>query len=283
MKTALPPMLILIINIAINLTGDKTMQGLLPSNLLSLVTRMIFLGACLTTASAYAYPDISFTSYRIALDKENRQQSLTLRNKGKQLARCTMGFTHYQIAADGKFVKVKTAEEVINTASSMIRYSPSRVTIPKNSTQTVRIALKRSKDMKDGEYVSHLKISCKDDLRGLADDSMVGVIPTVNYNIPVVVRIGDLSASISLSDAKISPHQLTVDLNREGSRSVYGAVTVTDINSGDVIGNVTQISVYKQVDKLLIKVPLTGKATGAVLITFDESGNDKPIKASLKL
>ena len=148
-----------------------------------------------------AASDIRFSSYRFALDPQNRQQSFTLTNRGALTSRWTLGFSHNKVLADGQLQTVKDADQVANSASPYLRFSPKRVTIAPNGSQTVRLALKRVRNQEKGEFVSYLRFSCVDDIR--VATGTLGVTPRINYNIPVVVRIGKLTAQGQISDIKL--------------------------------------------------------------------------------
>lgn len=218
--------------------------------------------------NAYAAPDIRFSSYRFSLDNENRQQSFTLSNRGRLTSRCVLGFSHNKVLEDGQLVIVKSADEVNNSASPYLRYSPRRVSIPPNSSQTVRLALKRVKNQPHGEFVSYLRFSCVDDTRGGTGE--VAVTPRINYNIPVIVRFGELTTQGSISDIKLVNKSLSFNILHSGQRSLYGNIEVVDSNSGDVIGIRKNLSIYVGVTKQRIEMNLQQKPKGELKIQFKE-------------
>ena len=231
---------------------------------------------------AHAASDIRFSSYRFSLDTKNRQQSFTLTNRGALTSRCTLSFSHNKVLEDGQLVNVKTANEVGNSARPYLRFSPKRVTITPNSSQTVRLAIKRVKNQPKGEFVSYLRFSCTDDTRSTS--SKLAVTPRINYNIPVVVRIGELAAQGSISELRLANRMLSFDILHSGQRSLYGNVEVIDSNSGDIIGFRKNLSIYVGVTKQRVEINLKHKPKGQLKIQFKETlsnGNEIEFRATL--
>ncbi len=231
--------------------------------------------------NTYAAPDIRFSSYRFSLDTKNRQQSFTLTNRGSLTSRCTLGFIHNKVLEGGQLVRVKSAVQVANSASPYLRFSPKRVTISANASQTVRLALKRVKDQPKGEFVSYLRFSCVDDTRSAARELVV--TPRINYNIPVVVRIGKLTSQGSISKIKLEKKVLSFDILHSGQRSLYGNIEVIDSDSGNIIARRNNLSIYVGVTTQRIELTLSTKPSGKIKIQFKEkplNGNEIKFQAS---
>lgn len=225
---------------------------------------------------------ISFSQYRIALDDQKRNTSLLVMNDGKLDSRCNIGFSHQQVQSDGSTKPVKAKKDIFNSADSMVRYSPRRVTINSLSSQTVRLSLKRQKNQKKGEYVSYLKLSCRVDNKVSPTEGNL-VAAQIHYNIPVVARVGKLSATANMSNAKMNDkNQLLFTMHRTGDRSLYGNTTVTDTSTGKVIGRYNGVAMFLPVEQQQFEVNLTELPKGNLQIDFEETaqfGGDQ--KASM--
>ncbi len=225
----------------------------------------------MSTFITEARASISFSKYRIALDNKNRNASLLVMNDDKVDNRCNLDFSHQQVQIDGDTKQVASSEDIFNSADKILRYSPKRITIKPRGSQTVRLSLKRKKNQKEGEYISYLKLSCRiDNKENLTSGNLVSA--QIHYNIPVIARIGDLQATARMSTPKINNNnQLFLIMHRTGNRSLYGNVTVTDSNSGRVIGRHNGLAIYLPVEKQDFHVNLTERPQGAVIINFVEN------------
>jgi len=232
----------------------------------------------MSTFMTEAKAGISFSQYRISLDDKNRNSSLLVMNDDKVANRCNIGFSHQQVQLDGDTKPVATSKEIFNSADAVLRYSPKRVTIKPRASQTVRLSLKRKKNQKKGEYISYLKLSCRIDNK---TESTTGntVAAQINYNIPVIARIGKLHATVEISMPKVNNNkQLSFTMNRTGNRSLHGNVTVTDSNTGKIIGSYNGLAMYLPIEKQQFQINLTKQPKGSLLIEFAEiaqSGGDQ--------
>ena len=239
----------------------------------------IFAGASLLvsllTMSFPSQAEITFSRYRVSLDDQQRNMSLLVSNSGDNRSRCTMSFVDQKIESDGTGSALKKGESMPNSAAQMVRFSPRRVTIPGRGSQTVRLSLKRQRNAEPGEFVSYLRLNCVDiseEATGFAARPRIQA--QINYNIPVVARRGKLEATAVLAEPKLENDRLFVDLARQGSRSVYGELTVTDDSSGKVIGIKNGVSIYLPVENRRLTVPLKETPQGPLTIRFKESAID---------
>jgi len=240
---------------------------------------IIYTLSSLTIADAAS--DIRFSSYRFSLDTKNRQQSFTLTNRGSTTSRCTLGFVHNKVLSNGQLVRVKNADQVANSASPYLRFSPKRVTIAAKASQRVRLALKRVKNQPTGEFVSYLRFSCTDDTRSATGE--IAVTPRINYNIPAIVRIGKLTTQGSISDVSLTNKLLSFNILHSGQRSLYGNIEVIDSDSGDVIARRKNQSIYVGVTKQRIEIILNSKPSSKIKIQFKEqplNGNQVEFQAT---
>jgi hypothetical protein len=61
-----------------------------------------------------------------------------------------------------------------------------------------------------------------------------------------VVRTGRLEATASFTDMLINNKVLTVNLTRQGNRSIYGEIRLTNKKSGQVYDQVKGVSLYNE-------------------------------------
>ena len=239
----------------------------------------------LLLSSFHSQAEISFSRYRISLDDKQRNMSLLVSNNGDNKTRCTLGFSHRQVQPDGNVRLVKSADEIFNSADKMVRFSPRRVTIPGGGSQTVRLSLKRQRNAKAGEYVSYLQLGCRDISKTEDGPALQPRIQAqINYNIPIVARRGKLEASATFTEPKLIGDQLHININRQGNRSIYGVLTVTDTATDKVIGIKNGLSVYLPIESRQLVIPLKNAPQGTLAIRFEETainGGDIDINTTL--
>jgi hypothetical protein len=225
------------------------------------------------SGSALAQPEIHFTDYRVFLDVRNNKSDYEIFNQGSANAVCQTGLVDYQVGENGKLILVtEDIESPETSALDIIKISPRNVRVNSMSSQKLKIFGKRIRNLPDGEWVSYLELSCKN-----ADFELkpgININPTFKYHIPVVVRKGNLTATVNIKDSDIieenNKYFMSVSIERQGNRSTYGAVIIKD-ETGDLIGKQTGISQYLQTSSLQLKVPLTRKPQGKVSITYEEN------------
>lgn len=225
--------------------------------------------------TAYAEAVISFSRYRIALSDEARSSSLTVYNQGNSDSRCNLGFSYNKVLPSGLTVQAKSGDEIFNNADKMVRFSPRRVTVPAAGSQTVRLSMKKLRNQADGEYVTYLQLRCLevgDTVEAKGNQGTAMITPSFAYNIPVVARVGDFNAKASLSATPITNGHVTVTVNREGNRSLYGDITITD-STGKTVGLMRNVAVYLPATSLDVKIRLTEQPQGPISVAYEESVN----------
>lgn len=210
------------------------------------VTTMLTLGVTLKVDAGAA--SITFSKYRILLDKETKSEQLTLRNTGTKTAECELGLSHFNFDEKNILLKQASAETTYMPANKLLRYSPRSVNIPVNGVQKVKISYRRRANMTLGEYISFFKISCIEESPGLTV-GQPNISAKINYNLPVHVKIGDLQAKTSFEVTAISSSGEGYILNlrqfRQGNRSLVGDLKIIDKSSGDELGKVSNLGVYR--------------------------------------
>ncbi|MBU1194307.1 MAG: fimbria/pilus periplasmic chaperone [Proteobacteria bacterium] len=159
-------------------------------------------------------------------------------------------------------------------AQSLIRFSPRRATIPAQGWQTVRLMVKKPRDLPEGEYRSQLKVSPLPKQKGPDDQQnteniSISIDIVFNVSIPVIIRHGK-------SDVRVTPRTprlvvkegqyfLETLLEREGKFSVFADVRAFVIpNTGEkqknLISEIKGISIYSQNQTQQVLLPIKDKA-----------------------
>lgn len=200
---------------------------------------------------------------RIVFEGKTRTEKLVLSNTGKDTAVYNISFLEYKMDGNGDLITISEPEEGINFASSYVRFFPRKVTLPPNEAQIVKIEFSNSKNLGEGEYRSHLYFRAEDEKSPLGQsnkkkDSILSVNlkAVFGISIPCIIRIGDISSSVDISDIKYSKEidkdnekfdVLRFKLNRKGSMSTYGdfIITYTDFNNNVYeVGKMNGVGIY---------------------------------------
>lgn len=224
-----------------------------------------------------AQGNLLITPKRVVFEDSKRFQELNLANTGKDTAKYQISFLQIRMKEDGSFEKITEADSGQYFADKYLRVFPRTVTLAPNEAQVVKIQLTKTANLTAGEYRSHLHFRSIPNVaplgeKGVLRDSVAGVsirlMPVFGITVPVIIRVGENTSKVSLSALSVnlepkSKPVLSLSLNRSGSMSVYGDLTVNHIaKSGKVtqVGLIKGISVYTPNTQRKVKVTLDGNA-----------------------
>lgn len=201
---------------------------------------LLALALCLTAPLAWA--DLSLFPTRVVLEPNQRAAQVELMNSGNAPETYRINLVNRRMGDAGEFMAMDGAAPGHLFADALLRYSPRQVTVQPGSSQTVRILVRKPADLEAGEYRSHLqfdRVADSTDANSIEqasqpDSKAIGVVLTalVGASIPIIVRHGETQASVTLSDLVLLPAAgtgspaLDFQINRSGTRSVYGDLVV---------------------------------------------------------
>lgn len=233
--------------------------------------------------------DLLVAPTRIVLNG-SRGTEIVLSNIGDDVAVYRVSVELRRMKPDGSLEDVAVPNDREKTAQSMILYAPRRVTIAPNQPQTIRIAARAPAGLADGEYRAHLLFRAVPAPRPVAPPSQAkGVsfelIPIYGVTIPVVVRLGNLTAKVGIANVALARTDgkpaVALDLSRSGDRSVFGDVRVFKAGVKDPIAIQRGVAVYTEVTTRHVVIPInpafTGAAAGPVTVDFVETGDGGPV------
>lgn len=238
------------------------------------------------------------TPSRVVFEDRTRTSQVTLVNKGSETTTYRISFIRQNMTEDGRFVPVEENEEGLYS-DKMVRYSPRQITLSPGQSQIVRLMLRKPKGLADGEYRSHMLLQAlpkttKSDIAKAVDEDSgeisVEITTIIGVSIPVIVRNGNLTSELSLTNARYvkstdqeSKSYVSFDMNRSGKRSTYGDFSVTYIDESgksSIVGNVNGVAVYSPNTLRQFQVPLNSEDgvtynKGRFHIVYSESGKDE--------
>jgi len=259
-----------------------------------------FLFTCLLalmSQNALALGQLMVSPTRIVFEGNDRTKQVTLINNGSETGRFRISFVRRNMNEDGKIIATGENEPGMYS-DEMVRFSPRQVTLAPGQSQTVRLILRKKRDIADGEYRSHMMFQslpdpAASDVSQLSSDKdekvTVQLIPVVGITIPVIVRHGKLSTKVTLSDFELKQSNtvkgqpvLSLKINREGNMSAYGDFRVSFTPKGGtpvIVGQINGVAVYTSTSSRALDINLQAPgdftlSNGELHITYLEPGKD---------
>jgi hypothetical protein len=222
----------------------KPLKAINPNRLFAKLVLLLL--ACGIISPAFAQ-GLVLAPTRIIFQPGERSAEVAITNKGARTAKFRIFFENKSFGRGGE-VEVLTEERSgFKFADPMLRLSTREVTLKPGQEQIVRIMLRRSEDMADGEYRSHFTV------RAVIDNSqpqpsvamaagtneqgkefVVNLVPQYGIAIPVLVRQGVLDAQLKVKKTELLPAvqgsagRLGIDLEISGNRSLFANMTLVD-------------------------------------------------------
>jgi hypothetical protein len=221
----------------------------------ALIAICIALIAAAGPGQSRAQGNLLVTPRRVVFDKGPNIRELNLANIGKDTARFVISMMEIRMKEDGSFEQITTPDSGQNFASGHLKIYPRSVAIPPGQSQVVKVQLVKGSELTAGEYRSHVYIRAVPREKPLGDttndqkqqDISVKLTAIFGISVPAIVRIGDYNGKVTISDPSFimmdeKTPKLSLTLNRAGSMSTYGDITV-DCVAPD--GTTTQVGVVR--------------------------------------
>lgn len=159
---------------------------------------------CCLLASSVSEAVLFITPTRLVFEGRQRAATVTFLNQKDTPKTYRLFWRDKKQGPDGKFVDMLEGDDVPWSAKSLIRYSPRQVTVEPQESQVVRFALRKPKDLPEGEYRSHLVIEeqeppkGEDDLGGDAIGVKINML--YSYTMPILVVHGKQKVDVKVRD-----------------------------------------------------------------------------------
>lgn len=263
-------------------------------------TGLLILLLILLPLKIRAQGDLLITPRRVVFEGNRKSMDLSLANIGKDTATYNISFVQIRMNADGGFETITDPDEGQRFASPYVRFFPRTVTLMPGEVQTVKIQAMRTSDLEPGEYRSHLYFRAIPKEKPLGEEKpsqqdqseiSIKLIPVFGITIPVIIRTGEPSVRVALSDLSFRFEKDTVPrlgftFNRSGNYSVFGDITVDHVSpQGKVtrVGIANGVAVYTPNTKRKFEFNLMGNSgvdlhEGKLRITYSAPSDVKPEK-----
>ena len=209
---------------------------------------------------AKAQGNLLITPRRVVFEGSKRSADLNLANTGQDSATYAISVVQIRMREDGGFDPIETPDPGQRFADKNIRYFPRMVTLGPKEAQVVKVQLIKTEELTPGEYRSHFYFRSIPRLKPLGNENSgqdsaaisIKLTPIFGITIPVIIRVGEYNAGISITDPSFSFVQDTIpvirmNLNRTGTMSVYGDIVVDHIASDGRttrVGTANGVAVY---------------------------------------
>ena len=243
---------------------SKNFSKIIVKLLASVICLLIFgISGSLKPVEAQQSGGLQVVPTRIVFEGRKRSAEVNLQNNGTKRETYRLSFKNMRMLESGDYEDVKEPRQDEKFADSLIRFSPRQVTLDPGEGQTIRLLVRKKKNLPKGEYRSHLFFrslppknfgeSLEDPSGGEKDEISIQLIPVYGVTIPVIVRHGKGSGSVRLTDLGLDQGGddkkaiFSMQLNRIGNFSVFGDIEVTHLPAqGDekVVGNIHGIAVF---------------------------------------
>jgi hypothetical protein len=253
----------------------------------------------LTSAKLLAQGNLMVIPRRVVFEGTKRYQELNIANTGTDTARYNISLMHLRMKEDGAFEQIVSPDTELYFADKYIRFFPRTVILGPNEAQAVKIQLTKTNQMSAGEYRSHLYFRAEPNPKPLGEKETskdttsisVKLVPIFGITIPVIIRVGESTTKVSLSDISFeiindTIPTLKMTFNRTGNMSVYGDLTIDHISSGGTVtrvGFVKGIAVYTPNPIRRFKVDLDKSSSvnfskGKLQLVYSSQSDTKPEK-----
>jgi hypothetical protein len=269
------------------------------SLLLKASLTVIFICQFFCINEVYGQGNLLLTPRRLVFDGTKRSIDLNLANTGQDTATYAVSIVQIRMKVDGGFETITAPDSGQRFADRYIRFFPRQVTLGPNESQVVKVQIIRSGELEPGEYRSHFYFRSVTKPRPLgeaepvADTNTISVriTPVFGITIPVIIRTGESTTKVVLSDLSLdlsglSGPVLKMVFNRTGNMSVYGDLSIDHISPDGRttrVGIANGVAVYtpNTIRRFLLnlnKVPGVDLNTGKLHVTFSAPSDVKPMR-----
>ncbi|MBQ4831898.1 molecular chaperone [Pseudoalteromonas sp. MMG010] len=222
--------------------------------------------------SAFSYANLLISPTRVAFDERQRVEKIILINDSKQHQTYRLQWQEKIAKPEGGFYTLDDTMTNPKALSSMIRVSPSQVSLAPGERQIVKLALRKPKGLVAQEYRSHLLF------RALPNDTSsskelnagVNVNFILSYSIPIILRQGKLERpKVGIEDIKLVKAEtndvssIRLTMSQTGQYSSFGSIeafyTANNTSTETKVAILNGFSIFPEIDKKIANVSLLEK------------------------
>lgn len=229
--------------------------------------------------------DVNLFPKRVVLNDKVRVASIGLYNRAPTAGEYEISLNDMVMGTDGRLVDLASINDAKITsaarpASTFLRWSPHKVVLPANEAQMVRLIARPGPEIGPGEYRSHflvVSVPPPDEITSLdsplpnAGGVGVRIIPRFGISIPVIVRVGETTLSVTIANIALmtlsdGSKAISLEIRREGTRSAFGDIIVTAQGAKKPLAQMRGVGVYTEINRRTVQLPLSA-ATDAKAVS----------------
>jgi hypothetical protein len=247
---------------------------------------------------ADAQGNLLITPRRVVFEDSKRSIDLNLANAGHDTATYVISLIQIRMKEDGGFETITEPDPDQKFADRYVRFFPRSVTLGPNEAQVVKVQIARTNELTAGEYRSHFYFRSVPKVKPMGDDVeikdttsiSVKLTPVFGITIPVIIKVGESTAKVTISDLAFtmvndSVPNIRMVFYRTGNMSVYGDLAVVHISQqGKItrVGSASGVAVYtpnasRRFQFNLNKIPGLDLRTGKLRVTYTAPSDVKPV------
>lgn len=210
---------------------------------------------------------------RAILDSQTRTANFKVVNPSNKVSLYTIDLVDRVQSDSGR---TSVSADYDKSAKANLVYTPRKsIKLEKNGKKPIRVKLKKYAEMADGEYRTYLNIVTDNPNKETPDGYAVSV--RTGIQLPIIIRKGKLSATADITDVKLKDNKVDVSLMREGTRSIFGNIKITQ--NGKTLGEAKNVSVFVESNHATYSVDTNGLVKNQpISVTFTEEKSSGAIK-----
>ena len=232
-------------------------------------SKLLFVCSVLSLSFVDHASAVGLSSFRIYLDSDHRSSTFRVYNQQVDPQNCALSLIHHVYDELGEMTTLPESEIPKNSAKDWIRFSPKTFSLSAANSQTVRFTLRRRANAEPGEFRAYLAVDCGPEL-GANTDGLISIKPKLIHNIPIIVRIGELSAEIDFADIRVDEHNVQFTITRKGRRSVFGNLALINSQTDEIVTEQKSVSIYTESKKVSFTLPTKGVPVEELKLRFKE-------------
>jgi len=222
-------------------------------------------------ALAQTEGSILFVSpHRVDIPPDGRIQELNVANKSDVKRRYDLQVINQVMTENGT---TERRDDFAYSAEKMLVFRPKRFTLEPGERQVVRVMVKRSKDLADGDYHCHLlfrevplRNQERDGIKATgASGASFEIQALYGVAVPMVVQHGTVNSAMDFISAELVKDErgrsgVAIEFSRSGNAEAAALLSIVHRVSGkeDVLISTEQwVRIYREVDKIRRVVGLT--------------------------
>lgn len=238
-------------------------------------------------------PGLVITPTRLVMEGRSRTARVTISNNGTKAGSYRISLVHKRMLEDGSIITIEEGQEEANDqfADDLVRMAPRQATLNPGQSQTIRLLVRKPKDLAEGEYRSHLQVMAVPvDMPGLDETDSEGVNVKVQANfaisIPLIIRHGTLEAEAHITDATFIPAagetkaKASFVVHRDGKKSIFGDVKILyiDVDGKErLVKDVKGLAIYTSITRRAMEFVLEGDSafqSGHLKVEYIDASED---------